>query len=64
MYFYAYTYFGGFSGGSDIKESAYNAGDPDLIPGLGRSPGEVKLTTPVFLPGEFHGQWSLVGYSP
>ena len=21
-------------------------------------------TTPVFLPGEFHGQWSLVGYSP
>ena len=20
--------------------------------------------TPVFLPGEFHGQWSLVGYSP
>ena len=56
MYFYAYTYFGDFPGGSDIKESAYNAGDPDLIPGLGRSPGEVKLTTPVFLPGEFHGQ--------
>ena len=22
------------------KESAYNAGDPGLIPGLGRSPGE------------------------
>ena len=22
------------------KESAYNAGDPDSIPGLGRSPGE------------------------
>ena len=21
-------------------------------------------STPVFLPGEFHGQWSLVGYSP
>ena len=21
-------------------------------------------TTPVFLPGESHGQWSLVGYSP
>ena len=20
--------------------------------------------TPVFFPGEFHGQWSLVGYSP
>ena len=27
-------------GGSDGKESACNAGDPGLIPGLGRSPGE------------------------
>ena len=25
---------------SDGKESACNAGDPDSIPGLGRSPGE------------------------
>ena len=30
----------GFSGGSNSKESACNAGDPDLLPGLGRSPGE------------------------
>ena len=30
----------GFPGGSDGKESAYNVGDPGLIPGLGRSPGE------------------------
>ena len=30
----------GFPGGSDGKEPACNAGDPDLIPGLGRSPGE------------------------
>ena len=29
----------GFPGGSDGKESACNAGDFDLIPGLGRSPG-------------------------
>ena len=29
-----------FPGGSDGKESACNAGDPSLIPGLGRSPGE------------------------
>ena len=29
-----------FSGGSDGKESACNAGDPGLIPGSGRSPGE------------------------
>ena len=33
----------GFSGGSDSKESACNAGDPGLIPGLGRSPGEGKV---------------------
>ena len=29
-----------FPGGSDGKESAYNAGDLGLFPGLGRSPGE------------------------
>ena len=29
-----------FPGGSDCKESACNAGDLGLIPGLGRSPGE------------------------
>ena len=29
-----------FPGGSDGKESAYNAGDLGLIPGSGRSPGE------------------------
>ena len=30
----------GFSGGSDSKESACNAGDPGSVPGLGRLPGE------------------------
>ena len=29
----------GFPGGSDCKEFACNAGDPGLVPGLGRSPG-------------------------
>ena len=29
-----------FPGGSDGKASAYNAGDPGSIPGLGRSSGE------------------------
>ena len=29
-----------FPGGSDGKESACSAGDPGLIPGLGRSSGE------------------------
>ena len=31
---------GEFPGGSEVKASASNAGDPGLIPGLGRSPGE------------------------
>ena len=30
----------GFPDGSDDKGSACNAGDPDSIPGSGRSPGE------------------------
>ena len=32
----------GFRDGSDGKESACDAGDPGLIPGPGRSPGEGK----------------------
>ena len=32
--------FWGFPGGSDSKEFACNAGNPGLIPGSGRSPGE------------------------
>ena len=32
----------GFPGGSAGKESACNAGDLGLIPGLGKSPGEGK----------------------
>ena len=47
------------------KECGYNAGDMDLIPGSGRSPGEGNgQLTPVFLPGKSHGQRSQVGYSP
>ena len=34
------TFYWGFSGGSNGKESTCNAGDLGLIPGLGRSPGE------------------------
>ena len=37
MYFYQAV---GFPSSSDGKASACNAGDPGLIPGLGRSPGE------------------------
>ena len=35
------------------------------LPANGKSPGGREWhPTPVFLPGEFHGQRSLVGYSP
>ena len=48
-----------------VKNPSAMQEDPVWIPGLGRSPGEGKwLPTPVFLPGEFHEQKSLVGYSP
>ena len=47
------------------KESACQAGDSGLIPGLGRSPWRNKWQpTPVFLLEKSHGQRSLVGYSP
>ena len=49
----------GFPDSSVCKESACNAGDLGLIPGLERSPGEGKGNpTPVFWPGEFHGLYS------
>ena len=55
----------GFPGGSVDKESAWNAGNQGLIPGSGRFPWRRKWQAiPVFLPGEFHGQRSLAGYSP
>ena len=42
---------------------SYNAGDPGLIHGLGRFPWKQKWQpTPVFLPGESHGQRSLAGF--
>ena len=54
-----------FSGDSDGKESTCKVGDPDSIPRLGRSPAERNGNTiPAFLPGEFHGYNSLMGYYP
>ena len=54
-----------FPGGSDGKASAYNAGDPGLIPGLRRSSGEgTGYLLQYSLPGEFHGLKILVGYKP
>ena len=48
----------------DGKESASKARDLGSIPGSGRSLEKGMATPPVFLPGESHGQKSLVGYSP
>ena len=44
-----------------VKKSSADEGDTDSIPGSGRSPGEGN-GNPVFLPGKFHGEKSLVGY--
>ena len=53
----------GFPSGSDSEESVCNEEDPGSIPRL--DPWRRKwLPTPVFLPGEFHGQRNLAGYSP
>ena len=51
--------------GSGGKESACSAGDLGSIPALGRSPGEGN-SNPLKYPcmENFHGQRSLVGYSP
>ena len=47
------------------KESTCNAGDPGSLPRLGEDPLEKEMaTTPVFFPGKFHEQRSLVGNSP
>ena len=48
-----------------VKESACNAGDVVSIPGSGRSPGEGNGNPLQYsCHGTFHGQRSLVGYSP
>ena len=59
----------GFPGGAVVKNLPANAGDMGLISELERPPHPPPprrkwQPTPVFLPGESHGQMSLVGYSP
>ena len=55
----------GFPGGSEGKESACNTVEVGWIPGSGRFLKRREwLPTTLFLPGEFHGQRSLVGHSP
>ena len=51
----------GFPDSSDGNESPRGSG---FDPWVGQIPGRREWQpTPVFLPGEFHGQRSLVGYS-
>ena len=53
----------GFPGGSDSKESAYNLGALGFEPWVGKIPWwRAWQPTPVFLPGEPHGQRRLGGY--
>ena len=64
---YKFTWVGASQVALVVKNLPANAGDirdVDSISELGRSlEGEWQLT-PICLPGEFHGQRSLVGYSP
>ena len=48
----------------EMQETTCNVGEPGLISGLARSPGERKATHSISLPGKSHGQRSLVDYSP
>ena len=53
-----------FPGGSDGKEST-QCRRPGFVPWVRKIPWRREWQpTPVFLPGEFQGQRSLVGYSP
>ena len=54
----------GFSHRSVGKESAFNAGDPGLIPGLGRSPGEGNSNPLQYSCLGNSMERSLAGYSP
>ena len=60
-----YLIWEGFPGGSDGKTSACNVGGPRFDPWVGKIPWTRKWQpTPVLLPGKFHGERNLVGYSP
>ena len=54
----------GFPGGADDKESAYNVGDPGLIPGSGISPRRGHSKPLQYSCLENAMDRSLVGYSP
>ena len=54
-----------FPVGSDSKRSAYNVGDPEFNPWIGKISWRRKWQpTPVFLPAKSHGWRNLVGSCP
>ena len=52
----------GFLGGSVVKNLPANVRNAGSVPRLGRSPGEGNSN--LLLPGKYHEQRSLAGYSP
>ena len=60
---YTCYYYMDFQGGTMVKNLLANAGDVrDLGPWVWKIPLDIPWQpTPVFLPGKFHGQRSLVG---
>ena len=64
--FTTYAHFSmGFPGGSDGKESVLQCGTPGFDPWVRKIPWRRKWKpTPVFLPGEFHGQREPGGLHP
>ena len=53
-----------FQGAQVVKNPHDNAGDTSLIPDRKISWRRKWQSTPVFLPGKSHEQWSLERYSP
>ena len=55
----------GFRGGSVVKNLLASTGDAGSNPWIEKVPWRrERQPTPIFLPGESHGQRSLGGYSP
>ena len=49
----------------NLPANAGEAGDTELIPWVGKILWSRKWQSiPIFVPGKFHGQRSLAGYSP
>ena len=64
IYVELYFWILGFPGGSDGEEAACSAGSTGSVPGQEDPWRRAWQPTPVFLPAEFRGQRSWVGYSP